>query len=145
MWKLPINTHGNVIYALSCVCPIEVELKCRVFNFVLKCLNSDVGLVRSVTRHVISLLGCQSPIGKNFVSCSQFFSLPATVPDECYNLRYNHTIVKALRLVIGLVTLMCLLVPSLSYLNLLWFVTEYLDSFQLMLMTTYLTLMKSNQ
>ena len=24
--KLSINTHGNVIYALSCVCPIEVEL-----------------------------------------------------------------------------------------------------------------------
>ena len=94
VWKLPI-TNGNVIYTLSCVRPIEVELKCRAFNFVLKCLNSDVGLVRSVTKHVISLLGCQSPIGKNLVSYSQFFSLPAIVPDECYNLGYNQTIVKA--------------------------------------------------
>ena len=93
--KLPINTHGNVIYALSCVRPIEVELKCRVFNFVLKCLNYDVGLVRSVTRHVISLLGCQSPTGKNFVSCSKFFSVPAIVPDECYKLGHNQTIVEA--------------------------------------------------
>ena len=91
VWKLPINTHGNVIYALSCVRPIEVELKCRVFNFVIKCLNSDVGLVHSVTRHVISILGCQSPTGKNFVSC-QFFRLSAIVPDECYNLGYNQII-----------------------------------------------------
>ena len=88
----PHKTHGNMIYMLSCARPIEVELKCRVFNFVLKCLNSAVGLVRSVTRHVISLLGCRSPIGKNFVSCSQFFSLPAIVPDECYCLRHNQTI-----------------------------------------------------
>jgi len=73
VWKLPINTHGNLIYALSCVRPIEVDLKCRALNFVLNCLNSDVGLVRSVTRHVISSLGCQSPLGKNFVSCRQFF------------------------------------------------------------------------
>ena len=91
MRKLPINTHGNGIYTLSCVRPLEVELKCRVFNFVLKCLISDVGLVRSVTRNVISLLGCQSPIGKNFVSCSQFFSLPAIIPDECYYLGHSQT------------------------------------------------------
>jgi len=84
VWKLPLNTHGNLINALSCVRSIEVELKCRVLNFVLNCLNSDVGLVRSVTRHVISSLGCQSPIGKNFVSCCQLFSLPAIVPDEYY-------------------------------------------------------------
>jgi len=82
MWKLPLNTHGNLIYALTCVHSIEVELKCRVLNFALNCLNSDVGLVRSVTRHVISSLGCQSPIGKNFVSCCPFFSSPAIVPDE---------------------------------------------------------------
>jgi len=71
VWKLPSNTHGDLMYALSCVRPIEVELKCTVLNFVLNCLNSDVGLVRSVTRHVISSLGCQSPIGKNLVSCCQ--------------------------------------------------------------------------
>jgi len=70
-------------------------LKCRVLNFVLNCLNSDVGLVRSVTRHVISSLGCQSPIGKNFVSCCQFFSLPAIVPDEYYDLGYKQILVKA--------------------------------------------------
>ena len=91
MWKLPLNTHGNVIYAVSCVRPIEVELKRRVFNFVLKCLNSDVGLVRPVTRHVISLLGCQSTIGKNVFSCGQFFSLHAIVPDEYCILDYNQT------------------------------------------------------
>jgi len=53
VWKLPLNTRANLIYALSCVRPIEVELKCKVLNFVLNCLNSVVGLVRSVTRHVI--------------------------------------------------------------------------------------------
>jgi len=57
--------------------------------------NSDVGLVRSVTRHVISSLGCQSPIGKNFVSCCQFFSLPAIVPDEYCALGYKQILVKA--------------------------------------------------
>ena len=36
VWTLSINTHGNLIYTLSCVRPIEVELKCRVFNFFLK-------------------------------------------------------------------------------------------------------------
>jgi len=61
--ETPLNTHGNLIYKLYCVRPIEVELKCRVLNFVLNCVNSDVGLVRSVTRHVISPLGCQSSIG----------------------------------------------------------------------------------
>jgi len=77
-----------LICALSCVRPIEVELKCRVLNFDLNCLNSDVGLVRSVT------LGCQSPIGKNFVSC-QFFSLPAIVSDEHCALGYKQILVKA--------------------------------------------------
>jgi len=72
-----------------------VELKCRVHNFVLNCLNYDVGLVRSVTRHVISSLGCQSSIGKNFVSCCRFFSLPAIVLDEYYGLRYKQILVKA--------------------------------------------------
>jgi len=95
VWKLPLNTHGNLIYALSCVRPIEVELKCRVLNVVLICLNSDVGLVCSVTRHVIFSLGCQSLIGKNFVSCCQFFILPAIVPDEYYALGYKHILVKA--------------------------------------------------
>jgi len=51
--------------------------------------------VRSVTRHVISSLRCQSPIGKNFVSCCQFFSLPAIVPDEYYALGYEQILVKA--------------------------------------------------
>ena len=37
----------------------------------------------------------ETPICKNFVSCSQFFSLPAIVPDKCYNLRHNQTIVNA--------------------------------------------------
>jgi len=74
---------------------IEVELKCRVPNFVLNCLNSDVGFVRSVTRHVISSLGCQSPSGKNFVSCCQFFSLPSIVPDEYYDLGYKQILVQA--------------------------------------------------
>ena len=83
-WKLPLNTHGNVIYAISCVRPIEVELECRVPTFVLKCLNFDVGLVCSVTRHVISVLGCQSPMGKNFASCCQFSSRPAIVPYEYF-------------------------------------------------------------
>ena len=59
------------------------------------CVNSDVGLVHSVTRHVISLLGCHSSIGKNNVSCSQFFSLPAIIPDDCCNVGYKQTIVKA--------------------------------------------------
>jgi len=95
--KLPLNTHGNLIliYVVSCVRPIEVELKCRVLNFVLNCLNTDFGLVRSVTRHVIFSLGCQSPIGKNFVSCCQFFSLPAIVPDEYCALGYKQILVKA--------------------------------------------------
>jgi len=91
VWKLSLNIHGNLIYALS----REVELKCRVLNFVLNCLNSDVGLVRSVTRHVITSLGCQSPIGINFVSCCKFFSLPAIVPDEYCALGYKQILVKA--------------------------------------------------
>jgi len=45
--------------------------------------------------YVISLLSCQSPIGKNFVSCCQFFSLPAIVPDEYYDLEYKQILVKA--------------------------------------------------
>jgi len=71
VWKLPLNTHGNLINALSCVRPIEVELKCRVLNFVLNCLNSDV------------------------VYCCEFFSLPAIVPDDYYALGYTQILVKA--------------------------------------------------
>jgi len=94
VWKLPLNTHGNLIYALSCVRPIEVELKCRILNFVLNCLNSDVRLVRSVTRHVISSLGCQSPIGKNFVSCTVFY-FTCNSPRRVCALGYKQILVKA--------------------------------------------------
>jgi len=33
VWKLALQTRGNLIYALSCVRSIDVELKCRVLNF----------------------------------------------------------------------------------------------------------------
>jgi Reverse transcriptase (RNA-dependent DNA polymerase) len=92
IWKLPMNTHNNVLYALSGVLPIDVELSRRAFNLVLKCINSDNSLVRSVTRHVISLSGCQSPIGKNFITCCQIFGLRVNVPDHCFNLCYNQTL-----------------------------------------------------
>jgi len=36
-----------------------------------------------------------TPIGKNFVSCCQFFSLPAIVPDKYNALGYKQILVKA--------------------------------------------------
>ena len=102
---------------MMCIRPIEVKLKCRVFNFVLECPNSDVGLVRSVTRHVISLMGCQSAVDNNFVSCSQLFSLHAIVPDECYNLGHNQTIVMACDWTRFINVPVSTMIPSISYLN----------------------------
>jgi len=124
------------MYALFCVRPIEVELKCRVLNFVLNCLNSDVGLVRSVKRHVISSLGCPSPIG------CLFFSLPAIVPDEYYDLGYKHMLVMA-RDWTRFVKAPTRIIHSFERINA--FVMEFINSSQISMMATYLTLMKSNQ
>ena len=92
VWKLPMNTHTSLLYALCGVRPFEVDLKLRACKFAFKCLNSDNLLVRSVIRHVVLLSGCQSPIGKNFISGCQFFGLRVTVPNYCFNFDFHQVL-----------------------------------------------------
>ena len=33
IWKLPMNSHSDILYGLSGKCPIEVELKHRTLSF----------------------------------------------------------------------------------------------------------------
>lgn len=86
IWKVPNNTHANILYGLCCKRPVEVEMCSRSLSFIFKCVNSDNYLVRSTVRHVIEISGCQSPIGKCFMYCCKHFGLSPSVPDFGLNI-----------------------------------------------------------
>jgi hypothetical protein len=88
IWKLPHNTHANILYGLCCKRPIEVEIGNRSLSFIFKCINSENNLVRSTVRHVIEISGCQSPVGKSFMHCCKYFGLCSRVPDFGLNIAF---------------------------------------------------------
>jgi hypothetical protein len=86
IWKLPMNTHANVVYGLSGKRPVEVDIMLRVLKFSFSCLNSENHIVRNVSRHAAFVLRTSSGFGRNFIQCCQRFHVVVSTPDYYYNL-----------------------------------------------------------
>ena len=74
VWKLPMNAHSDILYNLCGNWPLELELKYRILNFSVNCLNSDNFIVKFVTRNALLCL-YSSIFAKNFFICHSTFHL----------------------------------------------------------------------
>lgn len=89
IWRLPSNTHSDLLYGLCGKRPIHIDITHRTLNFIFKCINSDNSLVRSVTRYMLSTChSSQSPIQKNYAYCCTCLSLRILIPDYDNNIDY---------------------------------------------------------
>jgi hypothetical protein len=74
-WNLPMGAHAHVLYALCGKWPIEDEIRRRILRFNVSCINSDVGVVRDVTRFNLCLRPAQSVVGRNLLFCCGYYKL----------------------------------------------------------------------
>jgi hypothetical protein len=88
VWKLPINTHSDILFGLCGKRPIEVELRYRTLSFLFRCINSENTIVRSVTRNLLTSISSPSPLAKNYVVCCKFFGTNVMVPEFEKNFDY---------------------------------------------------------
>jgi hypothetical protein len=73
IWRVPRNTHCNIVAALSDRLPLFDELCSRTINFHYSCLKSKNTLISNLVRHAVSDDGAQSPHGRNIrYLCSEF-------------------------------------------------------------------------
>ena len=89
--KLPRNTHAKILYSLCEQRPIEAELKMRTLKFIFRCVNSEVDLVRSVARHILSMPNEKSVMYNNFVDCN-FFQMSLFVPKDELHVDYHNIV-----------------------------------------------------
>lgn len=78
LWRLPFNTHRDIVSALSGRQPMFDELCVRIVNFHFTCLSSRNRTVSELTRLTMADEGAQSHHGRNL----RFIS-------SIYNLKYN--------------------------------------------------------
>jgi hypothetical protein len=67
-----MSVHSDILYNLCGNWPVEFELKHRILNFSINCLNSDNFIVKFVTRNALLSL-CSSTFAKNFITCHSTF------------------------------------------------------------------------
>ena len=95
VWKLPINTHSNILYGICAKRPIEIELKYRTLNFIYKCINSSNDVIRSISRQALSSPGGGSIVYKNFVHCCNLFGMSAFVPQHGFECNFQLSLQRA--------------------------------------------------
>jgi len=73
VWRVPRNTHCNIVAALSYRLPLYDELCNRTINFHYGCLKSKNCVIRNLANYMICDEGAQSPHGRNIrFICSEF-------------------------------------------------------------------------
>jgi hypothetical protein len=73
VWRVPRNTHCNIVAALSNRLPLYDELCNRTINFHYGCLKSKNCVIRNLANYMICDEGAQSPHGRNIrFICSEF-------------------------------------------------------------------------
>lgn len=73
VWRVPRNTHCNIVAALSNRLPLYDELCNRTINFHYGCLKSKNCVIRNLANYMMCDEGAQSPHGRNIrFICSEF-------------------------------------------------------------------------
>jgi len=68
IWRIPRNTHCNIVAALSNRPPLFDELCSRTINFHYSCIQSKNNVIRNLINYTVCDEGAQSPHGRNFVT-----------------------------------------------------------------------------
>ena len=74
-WRLPFNTHSDLLPGLCGVRSVEDELSYRALSFISSCLRSDSSVVNYVAQYGVYFGKLLSPIGRNVIHCSQLYSV----------------------------------------------------------------------
>ena len=73
VWRVPRDTHCNIVAALSNRLPLFDEFCNRTINFHYCCLKSKNIIIRNLTKYTLCDEGAQSPHGRNIrYFCSEF-------------------------------------------------------------------------
>ena len=73
VWRVPRNTHCNIVAALSNRLPLFDEFCNRTINFHYCCLKSKNTIIRNLTKYTLCDEGAQSPHGRIIhYLCSEF-------------------------------------------------------------------------
>jgi hypothetical protein len=74
-WRLPYNTHSDIVTALSSRAPMVDELRRRVVKFHFSCLNSTNEIVRFICMNCMSESRALSPHGRNLLHISNEYGV----------------------------------------------------------------------
>ena len=75
VFRLPYNSHSNLLFALCSKIPVFDELCKRVMNFHFTCLKSTNSVVRFICHHSVSDAPARSPHGRNLLYLSSRYKL----------------------------------------------------------------------
>ena len=76
IWQLPLRTHTGIVAPICGLLPLRLELMCRCAGFIVKCLKSSNGVVRSIAIHGLYVQRMRSPVGRNAQHCASVFEVP---------------------------------------------------------------------
>jgi hypothetical protein len=65
IWRVPRNTHCNIVAALSNRLPLFDELCSRTINFHYNCVKNKNSVIRNLIKYTLCDEGAQSPHGRN--------------------------------------------------------------------------------
>ena len=70
-WRLPCNTHNDLLPALCGSRAIRDELCCRSLSFISTCLHSDNVIVNTVARYGVEFGRMFTPVCRNTAFCNK--------------------------------------------------------------------------
>jgi len=62
IWQLPLRAHSGIVTPIRGLLPLRLEIMCRCAGFIVKCLESFNGVVRSVATHGVIVQRMRSPV-----------------------------------------------------------------------------------
>ena len=78
IWLLPLRTHSGIVAPICGLLPLRLEIVCRCAGFIVKCLESFNGVVRSVATHGVFVQRIRCPVGRkrNAQQYASVFEVP---------------------------------------------------------------------
>ena len=75
-WQLPLRTHSGTVAPICGLSPLRLELMCRCASFIVECVKSSNGVVRSIVTHGMYVQRMRSPVGRNAQHYASVFEVP---------------------------------------------------------------------
>jgi hypothetical protein len=85
IWKVPMQSHSDILYCLCNRWSLEDELYRRNLLFIYRCLNSECTVVKYIASFASSHLPMYSPIGRNLVNGCMKYNIPVSYFQSKHN------------------------------------------------------------